>query len=62
VVAVLDPRLATASYRTRLLSGLPPMYRTTSLEQVLASLRAIDATAAPPLPVGPEPGRRPAAA
>ncbi|HWH27868.1 MAG TPA: ATP-dependent DNA helicase, partial [Mycobacteriales bacterium] len=47
VVAVLDPRLATASYRSRLLSGLPPMYRTTDLSQVLRSLAAIDAGAAP---------------
>lgn len=58
VVAVLDPRLATASYRRRLLSGLPPMYPTTDLAQVLASLRAIDASAPPPLPVGEEPAAR----
>lgn len=58
VVAVLDPRLATASYRSRLLSGLPPMYRTTDLARVLASLRAIDAAAPPPLDVGLEPAAR----
>ncbi|HVM29086.1 MAG TPA: ATP-dependent DNA helicase [Mycobacteriales bacterium] len=58
VVAVLDPRLASASYRPRLLSGLPPMYPTTDLPQVLASLAAIDRSAPPPLPAGPEPGRR----
>jgi ATP-dependent DNA helicase DinG len=58
VVAVLDPRLATASYRERLLRSLPPMHRTKNTGQVLASLRAIDASAPGPLPVGPEPGRR----
>jgi ATP-dependent DNA helicase DinG len=57
VVAVLDPRLATASYRDRLLRSLPPMYRTTRLDAVLASLQRIDASAPPPLPPGPEPGR-----
>jgi hypothetical protein len=61
VVAVLDPRLATASYRRRLLSGLPPMYRTTDLQQVLRSLAAIDEAAPGPLPAGPEPGRQRAA-
>jgi len=34
VVAVLDPRLATAGYRGVLLSGLPPMRRTTDRRQV----------------------------
>ncbi|MCW2723154.1 MAG: DinG family ATP-dependent helicase YoaA [Frankiales bacterium] len=58
VVAVLDPRLQTASYRHRLLRSLPPLYRTTSLDQVLRSLQAIDAAAPPPLPVGPEPAKR----
>jgi ATP-dependent DNA helicase DinG len=61
VVAVLDPRLASASYRQRLLSGLPPMFRTTDLQQVLRSLAAIDASAPAPLPAGPEPGRSRAA-
>jgi ATP-dependent DNA helicase DinG len=58
VVAVLDPRLASASYRTRLLSALPPMYRATDLQQVLRSLEAIDRDAPPPRPAGPEPGAR----
>jgi ATP-dependent DNA helicase DinG len=62
VVAVLDPRLATASYGRRLLSALPPMYRATDLEQVLRSLRAIDEGAPPPRPAGPEPGARRVAA
>ena len=57
VVAVLDPRLATAGYRHRLLRSLPPMYRTSDTGAVLRSLTAIDASAPPPLPVGPEPGR-----
>ena len=34
VVAVLDPRLATAGYRGVLLAGLPPMRRTTDRRQV----------------------------
>jgi ATP-dependent DNA helicase DinG len=34
VVAVLDPRLATAGYRRVLLAGLPPMRRTTDRRQV----------------------------
>jgi ATP-dependent DNA helicase DinG len=58
VVAVLDPRLATASYRERLLRSLPPMHRTKNTEQVLASLRAIDAAAPEVLAPGAEPGRR----
>ena len=58
VVAVLDNRLLTASYGHRLVRSLPPMFRTTNRDQVLTSLRAIDASAPPPLPVGPEPGRR----
>jgi ATP-dependent DNA helicase DinG len=62
VVAVLDPRLATASYRERLLRSLPPMHRTRNTEQVLASLQRIDAGAPDPLPVGPEPGRKALAA
>jgi ATP-dependent DNA helicase DinG len=33
VVAVLDPRLATSSYRNVLLAGLPPMRRTTDRRQ-----------------------------
>ena len=57
VVAVLDPRLATASYARLLLATLPPFYRARSLEAVLASLRAIDA--APPAAVGARRSARP---
>jgi ATP-dependent DNA helicase DinG len=39
VVAVLDPRLATASYRGVLLSTLPPMRRTVDRSEVEAFLR-----------------------
>jgi ATP-dependent DNA helicase DinG len=35
VVAVLDSRLATSSYRNVLLAGLPPMRRTTDRRQVV---------------------------
>lgn len=45
VVAVLDPRLATASYAGTLLRTLPAFYRTHSLAGVLRSLAAIDAAA-----------------
>lgn len=41
VVAVLDPRLATAGYRGALLAGLPPMRRTTELRQAEDFLRRI---------------------
>ncbi len=58
VVAVLDPRLATASYAPVLLTTLPDFYRARSLDAVLASLRAIDAAAPPVLPVGPPPAQR----
>jgi ATP-dependent DNA helicase DinG len=43
VVAVLDPRLAKAGYRNRLLAGLPPMRRTAlraNVEDFLSNLRA----------------------
>jgi ATP-dependent DNA helicase DinG len=40
VVAVLDPRLATASYRDVLLSTLPPMRRTVERDEVAEFLRA----------------------
>ena len=39
VVAVLDPRLATASYRGVLLSTLPPMRRTVERDEVVSFLR-----------------------
>jgi len=45
VVAVLDPRLATAGYSGLLLATLPGFYRARSKDAVLASLRAIDAGA-----------------
>ena len=45
VVAVLDPRLATARYRDFLLRSLPPMWRTTDREVALAALRRLDAEA-----------------
>lgn len=41
VVAVLDPRLATAGYRGVLLSSLPPMRRTTDRRQVVDFLARI---------------------
>jgi ATP-dependent DNA helicase DinG len=39
VVAVLDPRLATASYRSVLLDALPPMRRSVEFSEVEAFLR-----------------------
>ena len=42
VVAVLDPRLATASYRWELIRALPPMRRTRERAEAEAFLRAID--------------------
>ena len=39
VIAVLDPRLATASYRGVLLSSLPPMRRTVERSEVVDFLR-----------------------
>jgi ATP-dependent DNA helicase DinG len=45
VVAVLDPRLATARYRDFLLRSLPPMWRTTDRDVALAALRRLDAEA-----------------
>jgi len=50
VVVVLDPRLVTARYGEVLLRTLPPFYRAGSLDAVLASLRAIDASAPPVTP------------
>jgi ATP-dependent DNA helicase DinG len=46
VVAVLDPRLATAGYRGVLLARVPPMRRTTDRRQVVDFLRRILAPAA----------------
>ena len=39
VVAVLDPRLATASYRGVLLATLPPMRRSVDIHEVESFLR-----------------------
>jgi ATP-dependent DNA helicase DinG len=47
VVAVLDPRLAQRSYRTELLSAMPPLRRSVDLTQVRAFLA--DSTAPEPL-------------
>jgi ATP-dependent DNA helicase DinG len=58
VVVVLDPRLANARYGEVLLRTLPPFYRARSLDAVLASLRAIDASAEDVQPVGPPPAER----
>ena len=52
VVAVLDSRLANARYGGYVRASLPPMWSTTDRELVRASLRAIDAAAPEPLPVG----------
>lgn len=40
VVAVLDPRLATAGYRAALLEALPPMRRSVTRDEAVALLRA----------------------
>jgi ATP-dependent DNA helicase DinG len=58
VVVVLDPRLATARYGEVLLRTLPGFYRARTLEQVLTSLRAIDAAAEPVRDAGPPPSER----
>jgi ATP-dependent DNA helicase DinG len=41
VVAVLDPRLATAGYRRTMIEALPPMRVTTTRADALAFLRSI---------------------
>jgi ATP-dependent DNA helicase DinG len=51
VVAVLDPRLATARYGGFLRSSLPPFWPTTDRRVALAALRRIDASAGPLVPV-----------
>lgn len=43
VVAVLDPRLATARYGTFLRASLPPFWSTTDRDVVLGALRRLDA-------------------
>src|SRR5699024_8454190 len=45
VVAVLDSRLVTARYGSFLTASLPPMWRTTDKDTVLAALRRLDAAA-----------------
>ncbi len=40
VVAVLDPRLATAGYRRVLLEALPPMRRSVDRSEAVAALQA----------------------
>jgi ATP-dependent DNA helicase DinG len=45
VVAVLDPRLATARYGGFLRSSMPELWYTTDRNQVRKSLAAIDAAA-----------------
>jgi ATP-dependent DNA helicase DinG len=51
VVAVLDPRLATARYGGFLRTSLPPFWTTTDRSVVLEALRRIDATAGAVRPV-----------
>jgi len=51
VVAVLDPRLATARYGSFLRTSLPPFWTTTDRSVVLEALRRIDATAGVVRPV-----------
>jgi ATP-dependent DNA helicase DinG len=57
VVAVLDPRFATARYGGFLRSSLPPFWPTADKEKVLAALRRLDETAGELRPVI-EPGLR----
>lgn len=45
VVAVLDPRLATAGYRGFLTKSLPPMWVTTDRDAVFGALRRLDEVA-----------------
>lgn len=51
VVAVLDPRLATARYGGFFRSSMPDFWYTTDRNQVRRSLAAIAASAPPPRPV-----------
>ncbi|WP_354642543.1 ATP-dependent DNA helicase [Kitasatospora camelliae] len=51
IVAVLDPRLATARYGGFFRSSMPDFWYTTDRNQVRRSLAAIDASAAPVKPV-----------
>ncbi len=58
VVVVMDPRLATARYGELLLRTLPGFYPARSLDAVLASLKAIDASAEPVRDPGEAPAER----
>ena len=58
VVVVLDPRLVTARYGQLLVQTLPGLWPARSKEAVLASLRAIDASAEPVREVGLPPAQR----
>ena len=58
VVAVLDPRLATARYAGVLRRTLPPLWWTTDQQVVLGALARLDAGAPPPRPAGPAPAER----
>ena len=51
VVAVLDPRVETKRYGGFFRSSMPEFWYTTDRNQVRRSLAAIDASAAPVLPV-----------
>jgi ATP-dependent DNA helicase DinG len=51
VVAVLDPRLATARYGSFLRASLPPFWETTDRKVALEALRRIDASAPEVAPV-----------
>jgi ATP-dependent DNA helicase DinG len=57
VVAVLDSRLATTGYGSRLRASLPPLWWTTELPTVLAALARLDAslTDHEPTPAGDPP-------
>ncbi len=57
VVAVLDPRLATARYGPFLRSSLPPFWPTADRQAVLAALRRLDGAAGEVRPVD-RPGSR----
>ncbi len=45
VVAILDPRLHTKGYGSLMLKSLPPMWRTTDRDLVVAALRRLDEAA-----------------
>jgi ATP-dependent DNA helicase DinG len=49
VVAVLDPRLATARYGTFLAASLPPMWRTTDGDVARAALKRLHSASSPDL-------------